>query len=159
MNRLILFWPALGILVVSSLSCKSDSSTSPTSAVSVAQYAGVWTGTTGQSQPVYFRINSSGVVDSLTVRIQMSLGLGTCTATFVKDTTVAVQGNTFAARVSFVGASFRTTVRATLSSSSSGSGSYDSYGGAFSLLCGSTFSTGIGGSLISQGTFTATKAP
>jgi hypothetical protein len=150
--------PVLAVLAFSSLSCKSDDSTSPTSA-SVAQYAGVWTGTTGQSQPIYFRINSSGVVDSLTVRIQMSLGLGTCTATFVKDTTVVIQGNSFVARVSFVGASFKTSVHATLSSSSSSSGSYDSYGGAFSLICGSSFSTGVAGSLISQGTWTATRTP
>jgi CheY-like chemotaxis protein len=37
------------------------SGTSPSeSAPSVAQYAGAWTGTTGQSLPVYFRINSAG---------------------------------------------------------------------------------------------------
>ncbi|HLF19404.1 MAG TPA: hypothetical protein VI704_01310 [Bacteroidota bacterium] len=158
MNRPILIWSSLVILVVTCLSCKSDDSTSPTSA-SVAQYAGVWTGTTGQSQPIYFRINSSGVVDSLKVTIRMSVGLGTCTAPFYKDTTVTIQGNTFAARVSYVGASFKTTVRGTLGSSSSSSGTYDGYGGSFSLICGSTFSVGTAGSIISQGTFTATKTP
>lgn len=157
MKQSIVLHSVLVIFVFSSLSCKSDSSTSPTSpTVSVAQYAGVWTGTTGQSLPVYFRINSSGEVDSLTVRIRMSIGLGTCTATFSKDSTAMVQGNSFVAKVRFSGASFITRVRATLSTTTSSSGTYDSYSGSFSLICGTTFSVGTG-SLIGTGSWTATK--
>lgn len=143
--------------VLFALSCSKDSSTSPQeTSANVAQYAGVWTGTTGQSLPVYFRINSTGEVDSLTVRIRMTVGLGTCTATFNKDSTVIVQGNSFVAKVRFSGASFVTRLRATLSSATSSSGTYDSYSGSFSLICGTTFSVGTG-SLIGTGSWTATK--
>ncbi len=139
--------------------CTKDESTGPdTGTPNVAQYAGVWTGTTDQRLPVYFRITSSGVVDSLTIRIRMEFPTFTCTATFNKDTTVSVQGNSFVARVKYAGSTnIITRVRATLSSASSSQGSYDGYGGSFSLVCGSTFATGFTSTIIDQGTWTATK--
>lgn len=156
-TRIVVSSIAIALLIVSG--CKKDEPTGPnTSTPNVALYAGVWTGTTGQSLPVYFHINSSGVVDSLTIRIRMSLATFTCTATFFKDSTVTMQGNTFVARVSYAGASFVTWVRATLSSESASQGTYDGYGGSFSLICGSTFSYGTASSIISQGTWSATKS-
>ncbi|HEY4613528.1 MAG TPA: hypothetical protein VII11_11150 [Bacteroidota bacterium] len=154
-----LFAVLLVFLAFVVLSCSKDesSSTGPDNTPAVAQYAGVWTGTTGQSQPVYFRINSSGEVDSLTIRIRMSIaGVGTCTATFVKDSTTKIQGNSFVAKIQFSGASFVSRMRATLGSSSSSSGTYDGYSGGFSLICGSSFTIGTG-SPLGGGTWTATK--
>ena len=139
------------------LSCSKDDSPTDTQQQNVAQYAGTWTGTTGQSLPVYFHITSAGIVDSLTVRIRMSLGLGTCTGTFSKDTTVTLEGNTFGGRVYLPGASFKTKVRATLGSASSASGTYDGYYGSFVLICGSSLSMGTG-TMISQDTWSATKS-
>ena len=48
----------------------------------VGDYAGQWRGTTSQSEPVYFRVNQSGQIDSLTVRLRMDFPTFTCTATF-----------------------------------------------------------------------------
>jgi hypothetical protein len=158
MKRTTLLPPLLLGAAILLGSCGKDEPTGPdTSTPSVAQYAGVWAGTTGQSLPVYFRINSAGEIDSLTIRIRMSLPTFTCTATFVKDSSVTVRGNSFVARVMFAGASFVTRVRVTLSSESSSQGSYDGYGGSFSLICGSSWSMGTAGSIISPGTWVATK--
>ncbi len=147
----------LGCVLVS-ISCKKDEPTSPAGSVSVAQYAGVWTGTTGQGFPIYFRITSAGIIDSLTIRIRMSFSTFTCTAPFDKDSTVSVQGNSFVAKVRYAGSSnIITRVRATLNSASESVGSYDGYGGSFSIICGSVFAVGTAGSIISQSTWTATK--
>jgi hypothetical protein len=142
------------------LSCSKKESTEPDvnpPPISVDKYAGVWTGTTGQSLPVYFHIKPTGEIDSLTIRIKMSFPTFYCTATFVKDSSISVQGNSFVARVKYAGANFVTRMRATLGSVSSSQGSYDSYGGSFSIICGSTWAMGTTGSIISKGTWTATK--
>jgi len=137
------------------LSCKKEQSTAPVD-TSPAQYAGVWTGTTDQSLPVYFRITQTGLVDSLTVRIRLYIGLSTCTGTFIKDSVTTVQGGAFVARVMLPGSNVSTRVRTTLSSSTGGSGTYDGYSGSFSIICGSSFTMGTG-SIMGKTTWQASK--
>ncbi|MBM4167741.1 MAG: hypothetical protein FJ215_01080 [Ignavibacteria bacterium] len=158
MIQRLLFCGVLFGLVLSSLSCSKDDPTSPDpGSANVAQYAGTWTGTTGQSLPVYFHVKPNGEIDSLTIRIRMSFPTFTCLATFDKDSAITVQGNSFVARVKYAGANFVTRVHATLGSSSAADGSYDGYGGSFSIVCGSIISMGTAGTVISKGTWSATK--
>lgn len=157
MKRRILSYSMLMLMTVVMLCCSKDESNGPDTPPDVDQYAGTWTGTTGQDLPVYFHIMPTGEIDSLTIRIEMSFATFYCTATFVKDSSISVKGNSFVARVKYPGASFVTRMRATLGSISSSQGAYDSYGGSYSIICGSTFSFGTQGTIISQGTWTATK--
>lgn len=139
------------------IGCDKDEPSGP-SASNVGQYAGVWTGTTGQNMTVYFRINASGVVDSLTARIRMQFPTFTCTALFQKDSTSTVQGNSFVAKIRYAGSSnIVSHIRGTFSSSTAAQGTYDGYGGQFSIICGSTFAVGVTGTIISAGTWSATK--
>ncbi len=159
MKRRILSLSLLLLLTVAMLCCSKDESSKPdANPTNVDQYAGVWAGTTGQNLPVYFHITPAGVIDSLTIQIKMDFVTFTCTATFVKDSSISVQGNSFVARVKYAGANFVTRVRATLGSASSSQGSHDSYGGEFDLWCGTTHAWGMASEIIAQGTWTATKA-
>jgi hypothetical protein len=138
-----------------SLSCKKDQATAPVEP-SPAQYAGVWTGTTDQSLPVYFRVTQTGVVDSLTVRIRLYVGMSTCTGTFVKDSACMIQGGAFVARVMLPGSSVSTRMRTTLSSPGAAGGTYDGYSGSFSIICGSSYMVGTG-SIMGKTIWQATK--
>lgn len=157
MNHSILLCSVSVILVLSSLSCKSDEATAPTSTVSVAQYAGVWTGTTGQNLPVYFRITSQGVIDSLTVRIRLNVGPYSCNATLTKDSGATVQNGAFVGRVKLPGSTVFTSVRATLGSPSIAQGTYDSYWASSAVACGAIFFYGSSDSVIKLGTWQATR--
>lgn len=144
--------------VLFALSCSKDSSTSPQEAsANVAQYAGVWTGTTRQNLPVYFRITSQGVIDSLTARIRLNVGPYSCNATLTKDSGVTVQNGAFVGRVKLPGSTVFTRVRATLGSTSIAQGTYDSYWASSAVACGAIFFYGSSDSLIGTGSWTATK--
>ena len=149
---------SLLVLLLSSallLTCKKEQSTAPVD-TSPAQYAGVWTGTTDQSLPVYFRITQTGLVDSLTVRIMLYVGMSTCTGTFIKDSVSTVQSGAFVARATLPGSNVSTRVRVTLSSSSAANGTFDGYYGSFAIICGSSYMTGIG-SIMGKTNWQATK--
>ncbi|HXG37757.1 MAG TPA: T9SS type A sorting domain-containing protein [Bacteroidota bacterium] len=128
----------------------------------ISPYAGVWTGTTGQNLPIYFRVTSSGIIDSMTIRLRVTfptIPSSSCTATFQRDSGNAIQGTSFVSRVALPPAitNIFTRVRAAFLSSTSAQGTYDRYSGSYFMYCGSTFIFGTGGTVLSQGTWTATK--
>jgi len=153
-NRILILMPLLLLCLV--LNCKKDQPTAPET--SIEQYGGTWTGTTGQGLPIYIHITQAGMIDSLTVRISVYVGLSSCTGTFTKDSVCSLKNGSFVARVMLPGSSLVTRVRGSLSSSSSGSGTYDGYGGSFSLICGSSFMIGTSGSLIGKASWTVSKS-
>jgi len=122
-----------------------------------SQYAGTWMGTTSQNLPVFFRVNSQGVVDSLTARLRLNFPTFTCTGTFPATPPIAIN----AARVDAVVGlpavtNIGTTLHGTFSSATSVSGTYDGFSGSFFITCGSTFSVGTG-SPLAAGTWQATR--
>ena len=52
-----------------------------------------------------------------------------------------------------------TTVRGTFTSPSAVNGSWDAFSQSYLIVCGSTIGFGTGGTILSPGTFTATKQP
>jgi hypothetical protein len=133
-----------------------------TAAAQISPYAGVWTGMTGQNLPIYFRVTSSGIIDSLTIRLRITfptIPSSSCTATFERDSGNAMQGSTFVSRVALPPTitNIFSRVRGTFLSPATAEGSYDRYSGSYFMYCGSTFNFGTGGTVLSQGTWTATK--
>ena len=117
-----------------------------------AQIAGQWDGTTSQGLPVYMRVNSAGRIDTLTVRMSVSLGTSTCTGTIVRTN---VQVNSDGTFTSTVGLGYTTPFRGQFASAGQASGTIDSYSGSFGLLCGSSLIFGT--TSVSSRTCQATK--
>jgi hypothetical protein len=135
--------------------CSSDGGTGP----GAAQYAGTWSGTTGQNLPIFFRVTPQGAIDSLTIRLRLSFPTFTCTATFPATPPIAVQGQQFNAQVGIPAITNITTmVHGTFSSATAATGTYDGFSGALSLICGNSVVTGTG-SPLAAGTWQATRQP
>ena len=142
----------LCVCLTFSLGCDSDEPAGPGS--NPTQYAGTWEGNTSKNKPVFIRVNQQGVIDSISVRISMSVGLGTCTAYFHSSTNVEIKNDEFSASISFSGVS--TTFTGKFTSQNSVNGSYGGYSGSFSIVCGGSLIVGTG-TLFSSGTWNATK--
>jgi hypothetical protein len=117
-----------------------------------AAIAGQWDGTTSQGLPVYMRVNSSGRIDTLTVRMSLSLGTSTCTGTVVRSNVLINSDGSF---TSSVGLGYSTPFRGQFTSQTQASGTIDAYSGGFALICGSSLF--IGTTSVSSRTWQATK--
>jgi hypothetical protein len=151
MKRFFLFF-VLSFCLTFLLTCSEDDPTGP--ADNPSQYAGTWEGNTSRNRPVFMRVNQQGVIDSIAVRISMSIGTGTCTAYFRSGSNININNDEFSASVSFSGVSV--TLSGRFTSSNSVSGSYNGYTGSFSIACGTSLIIGSG-TLFSSATWDATK--
>lgn len=124
--------------------------------VAFSQMAGAWDGTTSQNLPVYMRITPTGLIDSLTVRLRISLGLGTCSATYVTRNVQVSDSGTVEFPVALPSL-FSTRIRGTFSSATTIAGTYDNITTGSVIICGSTVFFSSSGSTYPSGTWTARK--
>jgi hypothetical protein len=135
-----------------------------TAAVSVtlraleSKYAGTWNGTTSQNLPLYFHITKLGIIDSVNARLRMSFGTFTCTANFSAGNKNVVANDTFNIFLSIPIANVTTRLRGTFSSATSVTGTYSKFSDSYFVICGGMLSMGTAGTIISAGTFNATKS-
>ena len=61
----------------------------------VYDVAGKWTGKTSQNEDITFHVNSSGVVDTVLVYLNLDFVQFTCTAPFMCDTISQILNNKF----------------------------------------------------------------
>lgn len=120
-------------------------------------YSGEWRGTTSQNLPIYFRVDQSGQIDSLTVRLRMDFGTFTCTATFPATPPVAISGTAFNTPLALPITTVSTTLRGTFSSATGAAGTWDAYSDNWAITCGNTVAFGSGGTPLRAGTWTAQR--
>ena len=128
-----------------------DSSTEP----DAPDYTGVYEGTTGRDLAVRMVVGSGNRVDSLSIRVKLSVGMGTCTGPLLLESPVAINGGSFSGTAAFPGSNITTSVTGTFSGSSV-TGTHGGFSGSFSLTCGGMYAVGTG-SLLSSGTWSVTK--
>jgi len=149
MNRITVMFALAGLALFTGC---SDSPTGP----GPEQYAGVWTGTTGAGREVRMVVSDVGVVDSLSIRVRLSVGLGSCTGPLLLDEPVQITGDSYSAQATFPGSNITTSVTGSFSSASAVTGTHGSFSGSFQLVCGGSYIIGTG-SPLSSGTWEATK--
>ncbi|MGH7612930.1 MAG: hypothetical protein ACREMW_02670, partial [Gemmatimonadales bacterium] len=149
----VIGWCGSLLGVVGLAACGGDNGTGP----AAVSYAGEWSGTTSQNLPLYFRVNQSGQIDSLTARLRMNFGTFTCTATFPATPPIAISGGGFNAAVTLPITNVSTTLHGTFSSEASATGSWDAYSQNWFITCGTTVAFGSGGTALSAGSWTAQK--
>jgi hypothetical protein len=120
-------------------------------------YDGVWTGMTNGSRTVEFCVADGAVQDAL-VRVRLSFGTFTCTGPLTIYDHVPISGTAFSDTFSFPGSTIETIVRGTFNSPTALSGSHDGFSGSYVIICGSSLAIGSG-TVLSPGTYTATKQP
>jgi hypothetical protein len=124
--------------------------------VAFSQMAGAWDGTTSQNLPVYMRITPTGLIDSLTIRLRISLGIGTCSATYVTRNVQVSDSGTVEFPVTLPSL-FSTRVRGTFTSSVAVAGTYDAITTGTVILCGNTVVFGSSGTTHPSGSWTGRK--
>ena len=118
---------------------------------------GVWKGTTNSSRNVELCVADGAVQDGV-VTVRLSFPTFSCTGPLFIQDSVPITGSTFSGPFTFTGSTISTTVRGTFTSSTAMNGSHDGYSGSYLIICGSAFSLGTG-TILSSGTYTATKQP
>jgi hypothetical protein len=118
---------------------------------------GVWKGTTSASRNVELCV-AEGAVQDGQVTVRLSFPTFTCTGPLFIQDAVPITGSTFSGPFTFSGSTISTPVRGTFTSSTAMNGSHDGYSGSYLIICGSAFSIGTG-TILSPGTYTATKQP
>ena len=134
--------------------------------VSIAQNArtsggnleGIWKGTTDSNRNVELCVAENALQDAL-VTVRLVFPTFSCTGPLTIQNAIPLTGSTFSSSFTFPGSTISTTVRGTFTSSTAMNGSHDGYTGSYVIICGSTVSIGTGGTLLSPGTYTATKQP
>lgn len=120
-------------------------------------YDGVWTGMTNGNRTVDLCVADGRVQDAL-VRVRLSFPGFSCTGPLTIYNDVPIAGTTFSDRFSFPGSTIETIVRGTFNSPTAMSGSHDGFSGSYLIICGSSLAIGSG-TVLSPGTYTATKQP
>ncbi len=121
-------------------------------------YKGIWNGTTSQNLPIYFRVNKSGFIDSLNMRISINLKTFNCTKDFPVYSATEIKSDTFNVFLSIPSTNITTRIHGRFSSPTNSNGNYDKYAGSYNIVCGGNSYLGIGGTQIQQGTFSAAKS-
>ena len=107
----------------------------------VAKLGGEWSGTTDQNLPIRMRVNASGFIDSLTVRLTAAFGPSTCTGTVVRTGVPIHADGTFETTV---GIGFTTALRGRFSAGTTVSGTIEGYSGSYGVACGAMVMIGSG---------------
>lgn len=120
---------------------------------------GNWTGTTGSGRPVRLCV-ADGALQSAEITVRLDLITFGCVTPLIIQNALGITGNTFSGTFTTYPAvsNVFTTGRGTFTSASAMNGSWDRFSGSFLLICGSSISFGTG-SILSSGTYTATKQP
>jgi hypothetical protein len=118
---------------------------------------GIYGGTTDENDPIIIAVSGNGhVITDFVIWIEMSVGMGTCTAPFTtSECVVEITGSSFEVDVSYF--NVFTTVRGSFNGTTV-SGGYDGYSGSFSIICGNYFIIGTG-TLFGDGTWEAEILP
>lgn len=119
---------------------------------------GVWKGLTSASRNVELCV-ADGAVQDASVTVRLSFPTFSCTGPLGIQSAVPISANAFSGSFNFPGSSIFTTVRGTFTSSTAMTGSHDGYSGSFFIVCGSAVAFGTAGTILSPGTYTATKQP
>ena len=121
-------------------------------------YAGTWVGKTSGNLVVGLTVSTTGYVDSLIVNWRLSFGTSTCTGPASADLAAhPIINGAFELPVTFPGSSITSMLRGSFSPDGTlVSGTFDSYSGEYTLVCGSTLSVGTGTPL-SSGTWQAQR--
>jgi len=123
--------------------CKKDDPVQPGNENSPSlpsPYAGEWKGSTNENLPIYFRVLSTGLIDSCTVQIRFTYGNFTCDLGFRATVDTSIQVNSFV--IPMVGVT-PTRVRGSFLSNTSATGTYDSFTSEiFILSCNNSFCWG-----------------
>lgn len=124
------------------------------------QYDGMWTGTTAAGRSVSACV-ASGALQFLRISVRLDFPTFTCTTPMIRLGTTAISGSSFSGTISTYPeiSSISTTMNGSFTSNTSMTGSHGSYGGSYFIICGSTLGLGTSSSILSSGTFTATKQP
>jgi hypothetical protein len=112
-----------------------------TAQLGIAKLVGQWNGTTAQNLPVRMRLNATGGIDSLTIRLTATFGLSTCTGTVVKTGVPINADSTFETTV---GLGFPSSMRGRFTSAATVSGTIDGYSGSYGLVCDAMVMIGTG---------------
>lgn len=123
-------------------------------------YDGNWTGTAGSNRPVSLCV-AENAIQNVSISVRLDFFNFTCTTPLIRQQELAFSGNTFSGTFATYPevSNVFTTVRGTFTSPTALNGSWDPFSGAYFIVCGSTFGFGTGGTILSSGTFTATKQP
>ncbi|MEK6374280.1 MAG: BACON domain-containing protein [Acidobacteriota bacterium] len=123
-------------------------------------YDGNWTGTTGSNRAVSLCV-AENAIQNVSISVRLDLFTFTCTTPLIRQQELAFSGNTFSGTFATYPevSNVFTTVRGTFTSPTALNGSWDPFSGAYFIVCGSTIGIGSGGTILSSGTFTATKQP
>lgn len=119
---------------------------------------GIWKGTTNSNRNVELCVADGAVQDAL-VFVRLTFTTFSCTGPLTIANPVPITGSTFSGPFTFPGSNISTTVRGSFTSSTAMNGSHEGYSGGFFIICGSTVSIGTAGTILSPGTYTATKQP
>lgn len=122
----------------------------------VYDVAGNWIGKTSQDEDISFHVNSSGVVDTLEIYLELNFVTFTCTAPFMCDTISQIINNNFTVPINCPITSVVSEITGNFSSSIKVTGTYKGYSAGASIVCGNTWGFSSGGQL-SDGTWEATK--
>ncbi|MBM4167745.1 MAG: hypothetical protein FJ215_01100 [Ignavibacteria bacterium] len=130
-ERLLLGFFLLTIMIAGG--CKKDDPVQPGNEPTPASspYAGEWRGTTNEGLPIYFRVLSSGVIDSCTTQIRFTYGSFTCDLGFRAPVDTSIQNGAFVIPMTGVAS---TKVRGSFSSNTNASGTYDSFSSEIFIL-------------------------
>ncbi len=123
-------------------------------------YDGNWSGTTSGNRSVALCV-AEGAIQSAMITVVLEFPTFRCTTPLIRQDQLAITGNTFSGTFTTFPevSNVFTTVRGTFTSASALNGSWDSFSESYFIFCGSTFGFGFGGTILSAGTFTATKQP
>jgi len=123
-------------------------------------YDGSWSGTTGSNRAVSLCV-AENAIQNVTISVRLDFITFTCTTPLIRQQELAITGSTFSGTFTTYPevSNVFTTVRGTFTSPTAMNGSWDPFSQSYFIVCGSTFGFGTGGTILSSGTFTATKQP
>ncbi len=127
---------------------------------SAGTYTGNWTGTTNGGRAVKLCI-AEGAIQSASISVRLDFPTFYCTTPLIRQDPLPFTGSTFSGTFTTYPevSNVFTTVRGTFTSSTAVNGSWDPFSQSYFIFCGSTIGFGTGGTILSSGTFNATKQP
>jgi len=118
---------------------------------------GVWKGMTAQSREVELCVADEAVQDGV-VRVRLSFPSFSCTGPLTIFDHVPISSNAFSGTFTFLGSTITTNVSGTFTSPTAMNGTHGGFTGTYVIICGSSLAIGSG-TVLSPGTYTATKQP
>jgi hypothetical protein len=123
-------------------------------------YDGSWSGTTNGGRAVSMCV-ADGALQSASISVRLDFITFSCTTPLIIQKELSLTGNTFSGTFTTFPevSNVFTTVRGTFTSATALNGNWGSFSDAYFIFCGSTVGFGTAGTILSSGTFNATKQP